>query len=152
METFVDEPVRVATLGDWRALERLERECLPDPWSDYSLKRALETPGYLCLICGDSGYLIGWQVGDEAEIARLGVSFLGRGQGRGLLLVCVAMETWRARGVKSVWLEVRASNQNAQRLYERAGFEIVGRRPRYYGDGEDAILMRRESVDTGDSS
>lgn len=147
-QDFVDDGIRVATLGDWRTLEKLERECLPDPWNDYSLKRALETPNYLCLICnGGAGYLIGWQTGDEAEIARLGVSSTHRGQGRGLLLVSVALEAWRARGVSAVFLEVRAENQIAQRLYARAGFENVGRRPRYYGDGEDAVLMKRNFIE-----
>lgn len=42
---------------------------------------------------------------------------------------------------ESVLLEVRASNKPAQRLYASLGFERVGVRKRYYGDGEDAVLM-----------
>lgn len=42
---------------------------------------------------------------------------------------------------ESVLLEVRASNQPAQQLYASLGFECVGLRKKYYGDGEDAVLM-----------
>jgi ribosomal-protein-alanine N-acetyltransferase len=42
---------------------------------------------------------------------------------------------------RRVQLEVRASNQPARALYARAGFVVDGRRPRYYPDGEDAVLM-----------
>lgn len=42
-----------------------------------------------------------------------------------------------------VLLEVRASNHAAIHLYEKEGFEIVGSRPRFYNDGEDAILMNK---------
>ena len=38
-------------------------------------------------------------------------------------------------------LEVRPSNRRAQLLYRRLGYHVIGRRPRYYGDGEDALVM-----------
>jgi ribosomal-protein-alanine N-acetyltransferase len=43
------------------------------------------------------------------------------------------------------FLEVKASNKGAQRLYAKLGFEEVGRRRRYYSDGSDAVLMRRQA-------
>ena len=43
-------------------------------------------------------------------------------------------------------LEVRAGNVAAQQLYGAAGFMQDGRRPRYYPDGEDALLLRRPLV------
>ena len=54
------------------------------------------------------------------------------------------VEIGRRRGrYAGVVLEVRASNAPAQALYRRAGFVVDGRRPRYYPDGEDAVLMSR---------
>ena len=45
-------------------------------------------------------------------------------------------------------LEVRASNEPAQGLYRTFGFQIVGRRPRYYtDDGEDALVMSTPELD-----
>ena len=87
---------------------------------------------------------VGWNVGDEAEIARLGVVESQRGRGIGLRLVEQGLREFKARGVASVFLEVRASNTVAIRLYERAGFEEIARRPNYYADGEEARVMKRE--------
>jgi len=42
-----------------------------------------------------------------------------------------------------VYLEVRVSNTPAISLYEKLGFRVVGRIPRYYSDGEDAYIMAR---------
>ena len=41
-------------------------------------------------------------------------------------------------------LEVKASNQGALSLYSKLGFDEVGRRPRYYSDGEDALLLQKQ--------
>lgn len=48
----------------------------------------------------------------------------------------------RRRGCREVFLEVRAENTAAIRLYERTGFEVAGGRRGYYGRGADAIVMR----------
>ena len=54
----------------------------------------------------------------------------------------------RSRGAQQALLEVRRSNLEAQRLYKRFGFEVVGLRPRYYRDNnEDAILMTLKNLD-----
>lgn len=42
-----------------------------------------------------------------------------------------------------IWLEVHAANKAAVDLYESLNFKEVGRRPRYYPDGGDAILLER---------
>jgi ribosomal-protein-alanine N-acetyltransferase len=48
------------------------------------------------------------------------------------------------RGATAVFLEVRADNPPAQRMYERFGFERIGVRRRYYDDGTDAFTMMRK--------
>jgi len=62
-----------------------------------------------------------------------------RGLGRALLARALADET----GVEKVFLEVREGSRAARAFYEACGFVAVGRRRRYYADGEDAILMTR---------
>jgi ribosomal-protein-alanine N-acetyltransferase len=65
-----------------------------------------------------------------------------RRQGIAEDLLVTALEKARAEGAQSALLEVRAENQAAQALYQKYGFEMVGRRERYYKDNhEDAILM-----------
>jgi ribosomal-protein-alanine N-acetyltransferase len=64
-------------------------------------------------------------------------------QGVARALVAKALEWSRELAAKELRLEVRASNEAAQRLYERCGFQHEGRRSGYYsGPTEDAVLMR----------
>ena len=70
----------------------------------------------------------------------------GRGLSRNLLLTHLGHLA--GRGVRTVFLEVEENNQPARRLYEWAGFGVVGRRERYYqqpgGEQLNALLMRRD--------
>lgn len=89
------------------------------------------------------GYLVGRAVRDEGEILNLGVSLPARRRGVGRALVAEALGAFAAGGVVSVYLEVRASNLAAQRLYATFGFREVGRRRRYYRwPLEDAVVLR----------
>ncbi len=133
-----------AAPADLDLLEALERASFPDHWSRETLLNSLREAGYLVLLADNAGFLLGWNVGDEAEIARLGVFEFHRGRGIGLALVRAALTEFQGRGVTSVFLEVRAGNEVAFRLYERAGFEEIARRKNYYADGEDARVMKRE--------
>ena len=65
-----------------------------------------------------------------------------RGFGKALLSAVLARA--REASFRVVLLEVRRDNAPAQNLYAGLGFEVVGEREKYYSDGEDAILMRRE--------
>lgn len=136
-----------ATKNQASALHALETACFAEAWSESSLLPLLENPDYLVLLeRGDSqqslAYLIGWQVGEDVELARIGVAPHARGQGRAGRILEAALEIWRARGARNVWLEVRASNEVARHLYESRGFERVGKRPDYYADGETALVLR----------
>lgn len=136
-------PIIARDLAD---LGRLERACFPDFWGEAALRQVLSDPKYLVIIARDEagaplGYLIGWHLEGEAELARLGVILQARGRGLGRDLLRQALGSWRERGAERVFLEVRASNGAARRLYEQCGFATVGKRPRYYEDGEDAIIM-----------
>ena len=87
------------------------------------------------------GYAGLWLVVDEAHINTLAVHPEWRGQGIGEQLLLALLAYARAHHALTATLEVRVGNQAAQHLYHKYGFEEVGRRPRYYRDGEDALLM-----------
>jgi len=136
-----------ANVSDLVALFSLETACFSEPWSEKTLLNLLENPAYLVLLERDGdgkprGYLIGWQVGEDAELARLGVMPDLRGQGFGGLLVEYAIPIWRTSGARNFFLEVRESNLVARRLYKARGFEEIGRRSNYYQNGETAIVLR----------
>ncbi len=88
-----------------------------------------------------------WNLYDEAHITTIGVipSLRGRGLGE-LLFIAMVDEAIRCR-VNWVTLEVRVSNTSAQALYQKYGFTVQGRRPRYYSNNnEDAFIMWSQSL------
>jgi ribosomal-protein-alanine N-acetyltransferase len=83
---------------------------------------------------------------DEAHVATLGVAKALQGEGVGSLLLDDLLAEADKRS-PVVLLEVRADNEAAQRLYQRRGFEEIGRRRGYYQpSGDDAVVMRRKRV------
>jgi len=92
------------------------------------------------------GMIVVWLIMDEAHIATIAVhpEYRERGIGRQILLT--ALRECAAQGADSATLEVRERNAIAIDMYRKLGFEVVGRRKRYYQDtNEDAILMTLES-------
>ncbi|MBC5585656.1 tRNA (adenosine(37)-N6)-threonylcarbamoyltransferase complex transferase subunit TsaD [Eggerthella sp. NSJ-70] len=88
-----------------------------------------------------AGYAGGWIVDGQVQILKVGVdpAMRRRGIARGLL-ARVAADA-RDLGASSCSLEVRAGNAGAQALYAALGLVALGVRPRYYSDGEDAVIM-----------
>ena len=86
--------------------------------------------------------------GAEMHIVTLAVlpDWRGRSIGEWLLLALLALG--RNEGTHTATLEVRVSNEIAQRLYRRAGFEAVGYRRRYYPDKEDARILALADLHT----
>jgi len=95
-----------------------------------------------------AGFIMSRLVEAEAEI--LSVAVVGRHRGRGLARQLLQLHLRRLAGLgaRAVFLEVDEHNDPARRLYHRAGFREVSRRPSYYsGDGEkaaDALVFRRD--------
>lgn len=88
------------------------------------------------------GVIVVWLIVDEAHIATLAVHPKLRRQGIAQKLLCAALKDAAKSGMLSALLEVRAGNEAAQELYRKFGFDVVGRRTRYYQDNfEDALLM-----------
>jgi ribosomal-protein-alanine N-acetyltransferase len=84
---------------------------------------------------------------DEASLLNIVVAPGERRCGSASRLLEAARESLAEAGARHVYLEVRASNDAATRLYCRAGFEVYGRRKAYYastgeGPAEDALLLR----------
>ncbi|HTU32533.1 MAG TPA: ribosomal protein S18-alanine N-acetyltransferase [Candidatus Acidoferrum sp.] len=94
----------------------------------------------------DEGRLVGFLVArsllGESEILNFGVRPDSRRRGIGSQLLERVFE-WSKRGhARRIMLEVRASNVAAQSFYLRHGFQIVGRRGRYYSNPtEEALLL-----------
>lgn len=87
-------------------------------------------------------HLVVWFASDEAELADVAVAPEHRGRGLGGRLVEHATARARARGARSLFLEVRASNARALSLYRSRGFHVISVRKGYYSrPREDALVM-----------
>lgn len=88
------------------------------------------------------GYAGGWVVDGDLQILKVGVDPAWRRHGIARVLLARVADDARNLGARTSSLEVRAANAGAQALYAALGYEVLGRRPRYYSDGEDALIMQ----------
>ncbi len=140
--------LRDATKEDLPAILEIDGASFSQPWSQRSFEQCFaDDKTYVVVAQGDErvlGFGVAYTVGDEGEIATLAVDAAARGQGLGKKILQTLLNFCRACGAHKVFLEVRAGNNAAQRLYNRCGFVEAGLRRRYYADGEDAVLMRHD--------
>lgn len=93
---------------------------------------------------GVVGFLFARVAVDEMEILNVAVAPAARERGAGSALLAAAVDHGRREHATRIFLEVRESNVRARRFYERRGFVVTGRRPRYYHHPEeDALVMTR---------
>jgi ribosomal-protein-alanine N-acetyltransferase len=124
----------------------IERASFPSPWTSFVFRQEINRPGsYLwALIIDDvlAGYICFSLLSAEIHLTNMAVHPSKRGRGIGLGLLKRMFEMGVSHGAETAWLEVRPSNRIARRLYDKAGFKEVGRKPKYYKDtNEDAIVM-----------
>jgi len=114
-----------------RAADSL-REELARPWAQvWVATRGAEVLGSIVL----------WVVADEVHVLDVATHPEARRQGIGRALVAQAIRVAREHAARTLYLEVRRSNEAAIALYQAAGFTLAGVRRRYYPDDEDALDM-----------
>ena len=126
-------------------IHEIEKLSFPSPWSLDALQSEINNPiSYLWVFESEkvlSGYICFWMFDKEAQVLSLAVHPRDRGKGFGHYLLKKMIEAAVSKGVRNIWLEVRPSNLAGKRLYQKLGFVEVYRRPRYYSNTEDAIVM-----------
>ncbi|MGF1465685.1 MAG: GNAT family N-acetyltransferase [Sandaracinaceae bacterium] len=114
-------------------------------WGPADLAAEQRRDGEAVVVARCGGHLLGSAilrtVADEGEVLTVAVVARARGRGVGRRLVSALLATARRRRLQRVHLEVADHNLAARRLYAGLGFAVVGRRPGYYPDGADAVLM-----------
>jgi [ribosomal protein S18]-alanine N-acetyltransferase len=141
--------VEITLKNYYRYLDQIleiEKLSFISPWSRDSFQSEIKNPASFlwALIVNEavSGYVCFWVFDSEIQLVNIAVNLNQRGQGLGRFLLEKIIEAGISKDVRSIWLEVRPSNLAAKGLYQKLGFEEMGRRPRYYRDtGEDAIVM-----------
>lgn len=139
--------IRDLTHADLARVMEIENRVFSTPWRRTTFAGLLmrDDTDLLAAVDGERlvGYAVCWTILDQAELGNVAVAPDHRGRGLGRRLVEVVLARVRGRGAKECFLEVRESNHGAQTLYRECGFEVVGRRRRYYSSPvEDALVMR----------
>lgn len=144
--------IEPATMRDAARLAQLHRASFHRGWGEGEFETLLAGRNTLTqrLMLGrvPIGFIISRLAADEAEILSVAVAKAQRGRGYSRELLANHLGHLAGRGIRSVFLEVEENNQPAVRLYQRAGFQTVGRREQYYRDQDgarlNALIMRRD--------
>ena len=147
LQPLTVEQVDAAVALDQRALGGL--------WTANGYQREVDSPNsdLLALVVPGAaqplimGLACLWAILEEAHITLLAVDLPYRGQALGQALLCALLRLAQRRGLEWATLEVRPSNQPALALYQKFGFERVGKRRGYYQDtGEAALILWRKGL------
>ncbi|MCX7792824.1 MAG: ribosomal protein S18-alanine N-acetyltransferase [Thermodesulfovibrionales bacterium] len=141
--------IRLMAPQDVPEATEIERSCFSTPWSELAFYKEIYNPRSLCLVAeteeGLAGYICMSRILEECHILNLAVHPLKRRQGIGSALIKEALNSEFVSSCRYIYLEVRASNMEARRLYEKFGFKVVGIRRAYYiNPVEDALIMMLE--------
>ena len=88
------------------------------------------------------GYAGGMVVDGDVQILKIATDVPYQRRGIARALLAHVADDARSLGASTISLEVRVGNEGAIAFYENRGFETIGKRPRYYSDGEDAFIMK----------
>lgn len=126
----------------------IEKTVFSQPWSEQAFRDAVNDDHYVCIVAEHGGRIVGYAVcivsADGADITNIAVDAGYRRLGIADKLLEQLMLLLERRKVPTLYLEVRQSNAQARRLYERKGFAPIGvRRNFYQKPAEDALLMAK---------
>ncbi len=140
--------LRSATPTDIPAMLQIEQSANSHPWSEGTFNTCFSERYFNAVLMDDDDAIIGFYIGEkvavEASLFNIGVAPKVQGQGYGQQLLQHFIAQAQDLEALDCWLEVRQSNRNAIKLYEKCGFIQTGLRPGYYPTAtgrEDAILM-----------
>ncbi len=143
MINLVIEKMTVAHIEE---IARLEKDCFSSPWSEDGLKSELDNNFarfYVAFLDGKvAGYIGSHNVIGEVYITNVAVFPEFRRNGVGKALIEFLIGEMKSENADFVTLEVRESNLSAISLYEKCGFQKVGKRKDFYEKPrEDGVLM-----------
>lgn len=137
--------IREMTGSDISEIAELEKVCFSEPWSETSLRDELTNETARFYVLRDSENLLGYiganNVCNEVYITNVAVNEKYRGNGYGKILVNHLIKQSELERAFFITLEVRKSNKNAIKLYEKCGFKFIGERKNFYSKPtEDALI------------
>jgi ribosomal-protein-alanine N-acetyltransferase len=144
---MVDVETRSADASDLDAIHHLECDSFPAPWRREFFESELQASGRFSLVAthGDRiiGYVFAMWLFEEMHVNKIAVVKSERRRGIARLLMEHCLAFAREHEVVTISLEVRQSNQGAQDFYRSIDFKPAYIRPKYYPDGESAVVMSK---------
>lgn len=142
-----DLVITAATRADLEGIHRIECESFPSPWRREFFDNELVTEWRFNRVAkrGPSvvAYLFSMWFFDEMHINKIAVTESERRKGIADALMADCFAFALEHSIRTISLEVRQSNKGAQEFYRQLGFASAYARPRYYPDGESAVVMTR---------
>ena len=141
------------TIREWREddleqIAQIERDSFADAWPKELLADVLRYSFLYGFLIEDDGKVLGYGclrvLFETADVDNIAVEKSHRGKGYGDILLTLMETRAAALGATECLLEVRVSNAPAIALYQKHGFEQIAVRKKYYENGEDALVMRKE--------
>lgn len=143
--------IRQSTLTDVPQLRLLEEQCFADPWTPKALRDTLLEERCFFLSAVENGRICGYlnttYILDELNIHRVCVLPEYRRMGVGTAMMARLIDFCHEQNFRQVFLEVRKSNLEAQRLYGRFGFQVVGERADFYQHPTEPGFVMRAQLD-----
>jgi len=152
--TRADPVLSEASSRDTAAIAALHAASFARGWSEQEVEGLLVDRHIVAhratLGASMAGFILSRVVEDEAEILSVAVTSAKRGRGLARNMLNLHLRRLAGLGVLAVFLEVDEHNAAAIRLYERAGFRRISRRPNYYpaagGQAAAALVLRRDLI------
>ncbi|HWS72414.1 MAG TPA: ribosomal protein S18-alanine N-acetyltransferase [Thermoanaerobaculia bacterium] len=139
--------IAIATANDVDAIHALEVAAFPSPWKREFFASELYSSGRFNLVARRNrvivGYLFAMWFFDEMHVNKIAVDTNERRKGIADALMDRCFAFARQQRIRLISLEVRQTNAGAQDFYRHLHFEATYVRPRYYPDGEAAVVMTR---------
>jgi ribosomal-protein-alanine N-acetyltransferase len=153
LKLSLHDPLVRLTRGDIDSIVDIEQRSFSHPWSRNSFLEELSRSdsynyGIMFGHCQAKTHLIAYicyrLIQDEMHLLKIAVAPTWRSRGVASLLLRKRLRAEERRGAAASLLEVRPSNVSVIALYDRLGFQIIGKRPKYYADTrEDALIMMK---------
>lgn len=135
------------TLKDLDQVMAIEQTSFTSPWKRSFFEYDINRKDAQCFVAKEKdkviGYVDAWFISDEVHLANIAVDKDFRRQGVASKLLSKIIEIAQQKNCQKILLEVRLSNVIAQKFYEKFGFKKVYQRPKYYPDGEDALIYEK---------
>ena len=147
--TYVANVIRDFKPEDFETLWRIDQACFAPgiAYSKAELKAYIRHRNSFTLVAENDGRVCGFIVGHKGPIGHIitiDVIAEARRTGVGSLLIAAAEERLRDSGSRAIGLETAVDNLSALTFYKKHGYSVVSTWPRYYTNGVDALVMKKD--------